>query len=171
MRKVIILLLLSVSSVAIAQEIEKLTPQRFDADPMAGMSSGILWSSDHVGIWLPDKGINTIRLKMKDHIFIKNYVTKIGYYTSDDQLIGMGAPVRATPSQDGTRMDMTVFFAKDSLPLSEYSEDKWVMKKSWRVRVKDIMSWLKETDGYIRITTQTYGGYLYDIRFRLRKED
>ena len=170
MRKVFILLLLAISCVAMAQEIEKLSPQHFDGDPMTGMSSGTLWSSDHVGIWLPDNGISAIRLKMKDHIFIKNLVTKIGYYTADNQLIGMGTALRVTPSQDGTRMDVNVFFSKDSIPLSMYSEKDYVMKKSWRVRVKDIILWLQDTEGYIRITTQTYGGYLYDVRFRLRKE-
>ena len=171
MKGVLLFLILALTVTAEAQEIEVLNRKLFDADPMTGQPSGVLWSSEHVGVWLPDKGLDIVRLKMKDHIFIKNYMTRIGYYTSDDKLIGMGTAIRATPTQDGTRMDMNIFFAKDSLPFSEYSDDKWIMKKSWRLRVKDMMKWLKETDGYLRITTQTYGGYLYDIRFRLKNEE
>lgn len=171
MKKIILTLFCLIVTAVRAQNIEELKAKNYDTDPMLGSSGGTAWISEHVGLWLPGKGGDLLRLLMKDHIFVKNYDTKIGFYSADNTLIGVGFPVKATPTQDGKRMDLKVFFSNDSLPYSEYSENDYVIKKSWRVRVSDVFRWLKENDGYIRITTLTYGGYLYDVRFRLKKEE
>jgi hypothetical protein len=172
MKKVLsIIALIAVTLTASAQEIETLTYHKTEGDPMTNTSSGEMWIGTHVGISLPDNGFNKIMFKMKDHIFVKNYSTKIGYYTANDSLIGMGTIVTAPISGDGQIMSFSVAFSNDSLPHSEYSEKQFVMPKSWRVRVRDMITWLKETDGYLRFVTRTYGEHIYDVRFRLKKEE
>ena len=171
MRKVLsIIALLLIGMVASAQ-VETLTFKKVEADPMTNTSGGVEWIGSHVCISLLDKGIPWIILYRKDHIFVNNFSTKIGYYTKNDSLIGMGTFIRPNITQDGTRMFIGPAFSDNELPHSEYSDDKFVVKKSWRVRVVDIVEWLKETDGYIRIVTETYGNHLYDVKFRLKKED
>ena len=171
MKKVLSIAMMLLAVMTAGAQVETLTPMKVEADPMTNTSGGVEWLGKHVCISLPDKGIPWIILYMKDHIFVKNYSTKIGYYTANDSLIGMATMVSPQPTQDGTRMMIGASFAKDSIPYAEYSDDKFVMKKAWRVRVEDVVKWLKETDGYIRIVTETYGNHLYDVKFRLKKED
>lgn len=171
MKKVLSIFALLLIGMMASAQVETLTCKKVDADPMTNTSGGVEWIGSHVCISLPNKGIPWIILYRKDHIFVKNYSTKIGYYTANDSLIGMATMVIPRPTQDGTRMMIGASFANDSIPYAEYSDDKFVMKKAWRVRVVDIVRWLKETDGYIRIVTETYGNHLYDVKFRLKKED
>ena len=93
-----------------------------------------------------------------------------GILTDKDQLIGMGMVLRPTPSQGGTKMEIGVAFANDSLPYSVYSEDEYYVKKSWRILPKDVLKWLKESNGYIRVVTPMYDNNLFDVRFRLKRE-
>ena len=165
-----IIALLLIGMTASAQVIETLTYQKTEGDPMTNTSAGEKWVGTHVGISLPYDGWQYIIIKMKDHIFVNNSSTKIGYYTANDSLIGMASVLVPQITQDGQRMVIGPAFSQDSIPYGEYSDDKFYSKKSWRVRAVDIVKWLKETDGYIRIVTQTYGNHLYDVRFRLRKE-
>lgn len=170
MKKVLSIVIMLLAVITAGAQVETLTYTKVDADPMTNTSSGVEWVGRHVRISLPDKGIPWIILYKKDHIFVKNYGTKIGYYTANDSLIGMGTIVRPEISQDGTWMMVGPAFSKESLPHAKYYEDK-ILNTSWRVTVNDVVEWLNETDGYIRIVTETYGNHIYDVKFRLKKED
>jgi hypothetical protein len=171
MRKVLFIwAMLAMAVIAGAQGVEQLEPKEVNGDAMLGSNRSVIWRSEHVNIVEPEKGSVQIILTKADHIFIKNYETRIGYYTDKDQLIGMGMVLRPTPSQGGTKMEIGVAFANDSLPYSVYSEDEYYVKKSWRILPKDVLKWLKESNGHIRVVTPIYDNNLFDVKFRLKRE-
>ena len=150
-------------------EIETLQVTTVDADPMTGTEGGLMWVSNKVSIYAPINGAWRVVLMNPDRIFV-NGVTRIGYYTKENELIGMSDYCYTNISDDGRRLVFTLFFSKDSLPLSQYSDD-YYYKKSWRVRVKEMCEWLLHTDGYVRIVSSVYGGGVHDVRFRLKEDE
>lgn len=101
---------------------------------------------------------------------MRKELQRIGYYTKENELIGMSDYCYTNSSDDGRRLVFTLFFSKDSLPLSQYSDD-YYYKKSWCVRVKEMCEWLLHTDGYVRIVSSVYGGGVHDVRFRLKEDE
>lgn len=167
MRKFLLFALLMVGMTAGAQKIEMeyLQLQTVDDDPLTGTVGGLGWAGPHVSIFLPIEGAGQFILRNPDHVFSRG--AKIGYYSSADSLLYMSKYSITTVSEDGSKLSANVFFSPDSIPYSDYSEKGFVYQKSWRVRPKDIVEWLQKNDGYIRVVANTYGGNLFDVRFRL----
>lgn len=90
-------------------------------------------------------------LTKPEHIFVSGGQPKLGFYNKNDRLIGKANVFMAMPMEDGTRMNIGVCFSQDTIPYGEYSDDKYYVKKAWRVLPKDVLRWLKETEGYARI--------------------
>ncbi len=170
MKKFFILLLLLAGLNINAQEIETLIPKEVKPDPMTGNSGGTAWIGEHIFLY-ETKGDASIVLCKPKHIFVSGGQPKLGYYNRNDSLIAMGGISSALPMEDGSRMRIWAFFSTDSLPHGEYSENKFYSKKSWRVLPSDLLKWLKETDGYARIVVSTYGQHLFDVRFRLKRDN
>lgn len=171
MKKVLFLLLLLMPLTAVAQvfeDIEELTPVVQKEDPMLGTKGDTIWVSEHVEISPFMRG-KKIMLKKPEHVFTSG--AKVGYYSSDGTFLCMAPMVMAMPNEDRTRIEFKNAFANDSIPYAEYSDDKFVMKKSWRVRAIDMLRWLQENDGYLRIICETYGNNLYDVKIRIPKRE
>lgn len=171
MKKIYFLLLLFVGVNVNAQIIESLIPQKIEADPMTGNTGGVAWVGEHIYFYETEKGKVNIVLTKPEHIFVSGGQPKLGFYNNNDSLIGMANVFMAMPMKDGTRMTIGVSFSQDTIPYGEYSDDKYYVKKAWRVLPKDVLRWLKETEGYARIVTTTYGNHLFDVRFRLKREE
>ena len=169
MKKVLFLLLAVVSMIMQAQTIgtEVLMPINMIGDELLGTKDRIVWQSEHVQI---DEGKYgpVITLKNEGHIFVSS-LPKYGMYNTKDSLIC--APfycVYTAPSQDGQYFTiMGAVFAKDSIPGGKYLEKK----KQWSISMKDLVKWMQEERGTLRIVTKVYGGYMYDIRFRFKEEE
>ena len=146
---------------------EELLPVKIAGDELLGTKDRIVWQSEHVQI---DEGKYgpVITLKSEGHIFVSS-LPKYGMYNTNDSLIG--APYMCTynmPTQDGQHYTfMGAVFAKDSIPGSDYQEKKI----RWRLRMSDLVKWMQEERGTLRIVTKVYGGYMYDIRFRFKEEE
>lgn len=170
MKKFFIFALLMVGMTAGAQKIEMeyLQLHTVDDDPLTGTVGGIGWAGKHVSIFLPIEGAGQFVLRNPDHVFSRG--ARIGYYSSSDSLLYMSKYSITNVSEDGAKLEASVFFSPDSLPHSDYSENAFYYKKSWRVRPKNIVEWLLENDGYIRLVANTYGDNLFDVRFRLRNK-
>lgn len=169
--KLLYLLVLLVGLNSNAQTIETLVPQKIEADSMTGNEGGTAWTGEHIYFYETVKEEVSIVLTKPEHIFVSGGQPKLGYYNKNDSLIGMANIFLAMPMEDGTRMIIGASFSKDTIPYGEYSDDKYYEKKAWRVKPVDVLRWLKETDGYARIVTTTYGNHLFDIRFRLKREE
>lgn len=169
MKKLLFLLLAMVTTNVTAQNLgmEELSPANIKGDELLGTKDRIVWQSEHVTI---DEGKYgpVITLKQEGHVFIPSN-PKYGMYNTNDSLIG--APYMCTfnmPTQDGQHYTiMGAVFAKDSIPGSDF-QDK---KSRWRLRMDDLVKWMQEEHGTLRIVTKVYGGYMYDIRFRFKKEE
>lgn len=146
--------------------IEELSPVVQKEDPMLGTKADTVWVSEHAEISPFMRG-KKIELKKPDHVFTSG--AKVGYYSNDGTLLCMVPMVMMRTNQDRTRAEFNVAFANDSIPYGEYSDDKFYVKKAWRVRAADVLKWLQNNDGYIRIVCETYGNNLYDLKFRIKK--
>lgn len=168
MKSLLFIITLMVSICSYGQEIEILQPQKVNKDPMKGLESGILWVGKHISIYEADNSTPVFTLGNSKHIFVKG-ITRIGYYSDSDSLLYMAQHNMKKISEDGQRLALGVTFANDSIPYAVYSDDKFVMKKAWAVLQKDLLRWLKENDGYLRVVTPIYGGRTFDVRFKLAK--
>ncbi len=171
MKKFILLLLLFVGVIANAQIVESLVPQRIEADPLTGKTGGVAWVGKHIIIYETEDNQVKIVLTKPEHIFVRRGLSKLGFYNNNDSLIGMANVFSPVPMEDGTRMTIGASFSKDTIPYGEYSDDRYYVKKSWRLLPKNVLRWLKENDGYVRIVTTTYGNHLFDVRFKLKREE
>lgn len=169
MKKVLFLFFAMVAVTSGAQtfeDVEELIPVIQKEDPMLGTKADTVWISEHAEI-SPYYSGKRIIIKDPDHIFTK--MAKVGYYSNDKTLLYMAPSVLLRTNQDCTRADFNVIFSKESIPYGEYSEDKYYEKKAWRVLAEDILKWMQNNDGYIRIICYTYGNNIYDLKIRVKK--
>ena len=151
--------------------MEELVQTSKKGDPMLGTKDRVVWRSEHAQI---DEGKYgpIITLNHDGHVFVKGD-TRLGLYTIQDSLMGMATILlNAKPSSDGQHFFIQgAMFSMDSIPNGEYSDDKFYVKKAWRLRTRDAIQWAQYNDGYIRIVTPTYGDYLYDIKLKFYKDE
>ena len=169
MKKVLFLLLMLTAMTATAQtfeEIEELSPVIQEEDPMLGTKVDTVWISEHAEI-SPFYSGKRIVLKKPANIFTN--IAKVGYYSNAGTLLYMTPSVLLRTNQDYTRAYFSAAFSKDSIPYGEYSDDKYYEKKAWRVLAEDILKWMQNNDGYIRIICYTYGDNIYDLKLRVKK--
>ncbi len=172
MKRLLFLFMMCLPLMAVAQEMgdEILSPFHQQGDPMLGTKDRLIWISQHAKIDQGQFG-PVIILKCDGHIFTKG-LTKVGIYNKQDSLVAMSSVcLNAKPTQDGQHFTLSgPMFSNDSIPMSEYSEDQYYVKKSWRLKLKDAIEWVKKDKGAIRIVTRTYGDRIYDIRLRFKEE-
>ena len=172
MKKVLFLLLMCMPMVVLAQEIgeEEMSPSQQKGDPMLGTKYRVTWISKHAQIDQGQFGPVLI-LKCEGHIFV-NGQTKVGLYNQNDSLVAMSSIcLNSKPTQGSQHFLINgPFFSKDSILMGEYSEDRYYVKKSWRLKLKDAIKWVQTEKGAIRIVTPTYGNRLYDIKLRFKEE-
>ena len=162
MKKLFFLFVMMVATIgAHAQDIETLVPTEIEVDQMLNPDGGTKWRGVYVAIFEhPGKEPN-FNIKCKDHIFDRK-IFRIGYYSANDSMMYMSQNFCNT-NQGNTIMRIGDGFAKDSIPYSTYRNG------DWHTRPQDIMRWLKETDGYLRVLAPVYGGRYQEVKFRLKK--
>lgn len=174
MKKLLTTIVLIMVAVSASAQVEILSEQLVKGDPMLGTKDGIAWVGNNIIITENPQGDVRFTLTNKgtSHIFIQGAIM-IGYYNSNDEFLCKTESYLSKYNivQGSQQEWISVAFSKDSVPYSEYSDDKWVFKKMWRTKASDIMKWLRENDGYIRIVAPMYGGTSLDFKFALKKED
>ena len=153
-------------------QIEYLDRHDVKGDPMLGTKDCVAWVGNNIQIVERDDSYTTFTLNNNglSHIFVKGAII-IGYYKNDGDFLFKTESYTNTIEQGSQRESFSIGFSNDSVPYSEYSKDKWVLKNMWRVKASDIMRWLRESDGYIRIVAPMYGGNRLDLKFALKKNE
>ena len=172
MKKVLLFMMLMATITATAQ-VEFLDRQVIKGDPLLGTKDCTAYYCKNLTI--KENGDNvtfTLNNQETSHIFISGAVL-IGYYNNNnDFLYKTEAYITKYNIEQGSQREwFTVAFSKDSLPYSKYSEKGYTLPKMWRVRGADILRWLRENNGYIRIVAPMYGGTQLDLKFAIRKEE
>ena len=166
MKKILsIAMMLLVTIISSAQEVEKLSKINIEGDELLGTKPSVLWVSDHVRILQEDDEFY-ICLKIKNHIFIDTPF-KIAFYDKNDNLV-INCYMWSARLTDDHQMARLVEngFTRDSIPgVQSISDDRYLIPSS--TFIKYAMS----HEGYIRFVTYTYGDYLYDIRALFAKEN
>lgn len=158
--------------VAADAQVYDLKSKDIDGDPLLGKESCTAWVGGNVCIYEYKNGKASIVLsnhEMSD-IFVKGAIV-FGYYSSSDSLLYSGKCYTAKIAQGSCNEYISYIFAEDSIPFSTYSDNDYVVKRSWRALSGDILRWMKETDGYLRIVAPMYGNHKFDRKIRIKKDD
>lgn len=169
MKKELLLMLFMLSgmmSVAQTLETETMKLTEVKGDPMLGTKDRKIWMSEHARIEPTNVG-SAIILTATENIFI-NKGTKIGIYNKQDSLIGMSSHLAFTQAVQGSfRLQIVgAITSQDSLPMSKKNNFGL-----WVVKMDDMLKWVQDNEGTLRIVTVVYGDYYYDIRLKFKKED
>ena len=172
MKKVIISLLLLLGLSAKAQ-IQEMKPVFTKGDAMLGTKDRTRWVCENAIIDEPTENFKrwTMILISNEHIFERggSSQTKIGFYNDQDSLIGMVKGYMSIPTKNPQTMALTWSVLNDSVPYSRQEIDR-NGKKIYRTDIQDLMTFLRETNGHIRVVAPLYEGYTLDFMFRLKKE-
>ena len=162
MKKLFFLFVMMVVAIgAQAQDIETLVPTEIEVDPMLNPDGGTKWSGMYVNVFEYPGKTPHIVFKCADHVFVDKLI-RVGYYSDKDSLLYMTRDIGRVNSS-GTRMMIVRGIANDSIP---YAENQ---SPIWYVYPEQILRWLKETDGYLRVLAPIYGDRYHEIKFRLKK--
>lgn len=171
MKKVFLFVITMLPMMAVAQ-IDSLTRYEVKGDPMLGGEGYTAWVGKNIHITEKANGKTTITLTNDglQHVFVKG-ATIIGYYSKDGEFLYKTESYTTQIEQGSQKEYLSAAFSKDSVPYSEYSKNGWVLPNMWRVLPSDIMRWLRETGGHIRIVAPMYGGNRLDFKFAIKKEE
>ena len=169
--------MMCVPMMAAAQEL--MFKHRQKADPLTGESALTYWESRHVMLSKTDEGKFYLSINNPQHIFIDRE-TKVGFYsakgkllmTSDDWICYKETGSVTMWLQGGETSDSTAYCrAPEELAFTtEPIYEMWARRDGkYVVEPQHIYKFLTETNGYIRIVTQTYYGGTFDVKARFKK--
>lgn len=175
------LLLLGITAVA---QVETLTKAVFKTDPMTNEIGYTSWTSRHVQIVEEDNGNVYIELRNPSHIFSDWFSAKVGLYNQSGKLLEMSEKWHCDVSEDEAKLWLYFGFTKDTaqtaytdtIPSGTVKTREGTQYQLARIehynrimRSKDVLNYLKNTNGFIRITTPTYGSTMFDIKARIAR--
>lgn len=170
MKKIFLFFLVLVTMTVSAQKIglEELIPEKIAGDPVLGTVDRVVWKSAHAQVENGQYG-PVITLKHEGSVFVGG-LPKFGLYNEQDQLIGIPYYCTYTmPSKDRLFYNiMGAVFSEDSIPGSDRPNKE---KNEWRLKIEDLVKWMKESNGSFRIVLNTFGDNLYDIKLKFRREE
>ena len=173
MKKVLVIFAMAMVTMTAKAQVEFLDRHVLKGDPLLGTKDCTAFYCKNLTITEKDDNATfTLNNKETSHIFISGAVL-IGYYNNNnDFLYKTEAYITKYNIEQGSQREwFTVAFSKDSVPYSKYSEKEYILPKMWRVRGSDILRWLRENDGYIRIVAPMYGGNKLDLKIAIKKEE
>ena len=180
--KIAILLSLMLPVLTASAQVEIMTKATFKADPMTNMIGHITWTSRHVQIVEEENGNVYIELRNPAHIFSEWHSVKVGLYSQSGKLLEMSEKWHCDVSENEAKLWLHFGFTKDttqtaytdSIPSGTIKTREGTQYKLAKIehynrimKAKDVLRFLKDTNGFIRITTPTYGSTLFDIKARI----
>jgi len=173
MKKVFVSFLLLLGLSANAQ-IQEMKPVITKGDAMLGTKDRTRWICENAIIDEPSENLKmwTMILISNEHIFERggSSQTRIGFYNDQDSLIGMVKGYMSIPMKHPRTMALTWSVLSDSVPYSRPEIDR-NGKKIYRTNIQDLMTFMRETKGYIRVIAPLYQGYTLDFKFRLKEDN
>ena len=164
------MLLLGLSANA---QIQEMKPVFTKGDAMLGTKDCTRWICENAIIDEPSESIRMWHMTLisKEHIFERGggSQTRIGFYNENDSLVGMVKGYMGLPMKHPRTMSLTWSVLSDSVPYSRPKIDS-KGKKIYRTDIHDLMTFMRETKGYIRVIAPLYQGYSLDFKFRLKEE-
>lgn len=173
------LLLLGITAVA---QVEVLTKAVFKSDPMTNEIGYTSWTSRHIQIVEEDDGNVYIELRNPSHIFSDWFSAKVGLYNQSGKLLEMSEKWHCDVGEDEAKLWLHFGFTKDTtqtaytdtIPSGTIKTREGTQYQLARIeqynrimRAKDVLEFLKNTNGFIRITTPTYGSTMFDFKARM----
>ncbi len=175
------LLLLGITAVA---QVEVLTKAVFKSDPMTNEIGYTSWTSRHIQIVEEDDGNVYIELRNPSHIFSDWFSAKVGLYNQSGKLLEMSEKWYCDVGEDEAKLWLHFGFTKDTtqtaytdtIPSGTIKTREGTQYQLARIeqynrimRAKDVLEFLKNTNGFIRITTPTYGSTMFDFKARMAR--
>ena len=175
------LLLLGITAVA---QVEVLTKAVFKSDPMTNEIGYTSWTSRHIQIVEEDDGNVYIELRNPSHIFSDWFSAKVGLYNQSGKLLEMSEKWHCDVGEDEAKLWLHFRFTKDTtqtaytdtIPSGTIKTREGTQYQLARIeqynrimRAKDVLEFLKNTNGFIRITTPTYGSTMFDFKARMAR--
>jgi len=175
------LLLLGITAVA---QVEVLTKAVFKSDPMTNEIGYTSWTSRHIQIVEEDDGNVYIELRNPSHIFSDWFSAKVGLYNQSGKLLEMSEKWHCDVGEDEAKLWLYFGFTKDTtqtaytdtIPSGTIKTREGTQYQLARIeqynrimRAKDVLEFLKNTNGFIRITTPTYGSTMFDFKARMAR--
>lgn len=163
MKKVLFLFLMCLPMILGAQ-VEMMSQHKIKADQMIGTGDATAWISKHVSIVETNDGKVGIVLYMDGHIFIDKPF-RVGFYDEKDNLIYICDRWSCQTEDDrqSARLVDSGFSNSKIEGSSEIGNNRYLVPR------ETILKYLKESKGYIRFVTTTYGGHIYDIKASIKK--
>ena len=150
-------------SVTYRNDIEEMTAQRYEKDPMSNRPGSLKWRSQHVGFTEWDNGTVGMGLLNPPHIFIgdRNGMStcKVGLYDKKGKFLGMVEKWKTSPGERGT----VLFFTGEGKFKEEGTGQKRTISPAW------ILQWMKDTGGSVRFIPEVYGDYEYSVSAKLKE--
>ena len=181
-KALLLLLMLAIEVMTATAQIEIMRRKVFKADPLTDTQGYTTWTSYHVQLVEENDGTTYIEIRNPKHIFSDWFSVKVGLYDNNNKLLYMSEKWHCGISEDERKMWLKFGFNKES---SEYTDTipegtiktadgtqyelARIQKYTHIMRTKDVARFLKNTNGYIRITTPLYGGDIFDVKSRIAK--
>lgn len=184
MKKILLIFSLLLVEMNVGAQIELLTKAVFKTDPMTNNIGYTSWTSRHVQIIEEDNGNVYIELRNPSHIFSDWFSVKVGLYNQSGILLEMSEEWHCDVSEDEAKLWLHFGFAKDTtqtaytdtippgtIKTKEGTQYELARIKHYNriMRAQDVLKFLKKSNGYIRITTPTYGSTMFDIKVRMAR--
>ena len=153
-------------------------------DPMTNEIGYTSWTSRHIQIIEEDNGNVYIELRNPSRIFSDWFNAKGGLYNQSGKLMEMSEKWYCSVSEDEAKLWLHFGFTKDTIQTAytdtippgtiktqEGTQYELARIKHYNriMRAKDVLRFLKDTNGFIRITTPTYGSTMFDIKARIAR--
>ena len=165
MKKLFVFVLTMVVMTISAQDkVTELKPVRYEADPMTNPVGCTVWENEYIKFIEDDNGEVNIELQNPPHVFdVCAKYPKVGFYDLNNKLIAMSERVASLANSSNNRLLIVNAWSKDSiLPHCEYVPNQRLYH--YNTDAKNILKFLKNHEGYIRIVVCLYGDYLFDIK-------
>lgn len=150
-------------SVTYRTDIEEMTAQRYEKDPMSNRPGSLKWRSQHVGFTEWDNGTVGMGLLNPPHIFTGDRygmsTCKVGLYDKSGKFLGMVEKWKTSPGERGT----VLFFTGEGKFKEEGTGHKRTITPAW------ILQWMKETGGSVRFIPEVYGDYEFSVSAKLKE--
>lgn len=150
-------------SVTYRTDIEEMTAQRYEKDPMSNRPGSLKWRSQHVGFTEWDNGTVGMGLLNPPHIFTSDRncmsTCKVGLYDKSGKFLGMVEKWKTSPGERGT----VLFFTGVGKFKEEGTGQKHTISPAW------ILQWMKDTGGSVRFIPEVYGDYEYSVSAKLKE--